>query len=70
MFLDGRAGHGAVGAVHAAIAGQRLEYRVAAGAFVEPLAGVGRHLLGLRVLADGAGEHGGQGDGLGRGHGQ
>lgn len=41
---------------------------MAARAFVEPLAGVDGHLLGLRVLAHGAGEHGGQGGGLGRGH--
>ena len=43
---------------------------MAAGALVEPLASVGGHLLGLRVLADGAGEHGGEGDRLSRRHGE
>ena len=52
----------AVGAVHAAVASQELEHGVvvAVRAFAEPLAGVGRHLLNLRVLANRASQHGSQ----------
>jgi hypothetical protein len=49
--LDRRARHGAVGAEHAAVAGQRLERLAAAFAQVEEPAGIGRHLLGRSVPA-------------------
>ena len=58
LCLNGRARHGAVGAIHAAVARQRLEHRVAVRTLVEPLAGVGGHLFGLRVLAGRAGQNG------------
>lgn len=64
VFLDRRTGHRAVGTEHAAIAGFGLQQDVAALAFVEPLAGVGGHGLGLDVAALGAGQ-GGLQDGLG-----
>ena len=65
LLLDGW-GYRAVGAIHAAVAGQWFEEGVAAGAFVKPLAGVDGHLLGLRMLADGLGEHSGDSNGMGR----
>ena len=48
-LLNRRAWHAAVGAVHAAVARFRLQHRVALLAFIEPLAGVRRHSLGLAV---------------------
>jgi hypothetical protein len=49
--LHRRARHGAIGAGHAAIAGQRLERLAAAFARVEEPASIGRHLLGRLVPA-------------------
>jgi len=62
-LLNGRAGHGAVGAIDAAIAGLWLEHGVAGPAFVEPLAGVGGHDLGLGVPAHRAAQRRLQNDG-------
>lgn len=56
LILDRRAGHGTVGAEHAAVARLGLEQRVAAFALVEPLAGVGGHGFGLDVAAQRAGQ--------------
>ena len=42
-LLDWRTLDGAVRAVHAAIARQRLENGMARGALIEPLARIGRH---------------------------
>src|SRR3569623_512267 len=53
-FLNRRAGNRAVGTIHAAIAGLRLEHGMTLPAFVKPLAAVGRHELGLRVATFGA----------------
>jgi len=49
------AGNGAVGTKHAAIARKGTQQRVAGGAFVEELAGIGRHGFGLSMVAVGAG---------------
>jgi len=41
--LNWRAGHATVRAKHATIARLRLEQRMAVGAFIKPLAGIGGH---------------------------
>ena len=56
--MDGRAGHGAVGAEHAAMPGRGPQQRVATLALVVVLAGVRRHDLALRVAAAGTGNGG------------
>lgn len=48
-LLNRRARHAAVGTVHAAVTRPGLQHPVALLAFVEPLAGIGRHRLGLAV---------------------
>lgn len=49
--LHGRAFHRAVTTVDAAVSWLRLKHSVACFTFVEPLAGVGRHALGLAMTA-------------------
>ena len=66
VFLNRRAGVGAVRAIHAAVARQRAQHRLAVRAVVKPLAGIGGHGLAFGKAALGAGEGGLQGDG---GHG-
>jgi hypothetical protein len=57
-----RAGHGAIGAEHAAVARLWLQQRMAMLALVEPLAGIGRHRLCLDETALGTGQRGLEGD--------
>ena len=52
IFLDRRARHGAVGAEYATIASKGLKTLTAPFAVVEELAGVCRHGLDRRVIAD------------------
>ncbi len=47
-----------MGAIHAAIAWQRAQHRVAMPAVMEILAGVGRHRLGRNAAALGTGQGG------------
>lgn len=62
-LLDRWTGIGAKRAVHTAIALERLEHRVALGAFVKPLAGIGGHGLGFGKPALRACQRGLQRDG-------
>lgn len=55
-FLDRWAGLGAIRAIDAAIARQRLQKRAAALAVIKPLAGIGRHDFSLGMAAFGAGD--------------
>ena len=57
-FLNRRTGHRAIGAEHAAIAGQRLELLSATSADIKELAGIGRHWLGRLKPALRAGQNG------------
>ena len=56
ICLDGRAGHGAKGAEHAAIARVGAQQHTTAFALVEILAGIGWHCLGRLEPAMRAGE--------------
>src|SRR5579859_3542430 len=60
LFLEllRRAGDGAVGAVHAAIARLGLVQRMAGAALVQVLAGIRRHAFHLPVPTGGTGESG------------
>ena len=57
-FLYRRAGYGAVGAEHAAIAWLWFQQDMAALAFVKPLAGVGGHGFSVGMAAVRAGQRG------------
>jgi hypothetical protein len=57
-FLNRRAWNASEGAKYAAAAGRRTQQRPAAGAFVDKLAGVGRHGFGLCSAAGWAGNRG------------
>jgi hypothetical protein len=53
-ILDRWARHGAIGAEHAAFSFLRLEPRSASLAFVQELAGIGRHIFGGSMRTVGA----------------
>lgn len=53
-FLNGRTGHIAVGAEHAAIAFQRAQDRITMPTIIEKLTGIGRHCFGRYAAALGA----------------
>jgi hypothetical protein len=63
VFLNGRAGYGAIGAIDTAVPRLGFEHGVTLLAFVEPLARVGGHRFCFDVPACWAGQHRREDDG-------